>query len=306
MSAFFGDEAFGKQILPVADSLPDDFDGVPRSGEEYLLTVRRDARSLPHITRVPNPYGLPERPQPTSDRDRLLAAPHAALPTQEWCALYETRFRNFRKNLSQPTTRLQTQNTGRRVMPELTLRECWWAFLTGKPIEEWDPPRKGKAKLQRGMRGFAEDDKDEQAAATDAATAPTNGSLPIYKSPEPTPSLLMRIDHRMALHLLMYFAHWANLHVEKRLRLDKPHARWVFALLARVDEQLSADEMHLLRNLARGFIAVLKALPKADAAAAAGVLVDEVDATSCWLIVATVVGVWGQRDLWSDAEAALV
>ncbi|GAV99012.1 proteophosphoglycan 5 [Lentinula edodes] len=40
--------SFGKQILPVAN-LPNTFDGIPGDGMEYLFTVRRDARLLPHV-----------------------------------------------------------------------------------------------------------------------------------------------------------------------------------------------------------------------------------------------------------------
>ena len=54
---------------------------------------RRDARHLPLITRVANPYELPERP-PTSNSG---IPKHPALPSGEWRALFEKRFKNLRK-----------------------------------------------------------------------------------------------------------------------------------------------------------------------------------------------------------------
>ncbi|KAF7301853.1 hypothetical protein MIND_00751200 [Mycena indigotica] len=266
------DLAFGRQILPVASALPVDFDGVPATGEEYLLTVRRDARSLPHVTRVANPYALPEvtPPLPAGEKSS------AALPSPEWCALYESRFRNFRKNLSQPTTHV-SQSNGSRVMPEVSRRDCWWTFLAGKPREMWDPPPKDKGKGR--MRAFSDDEAD----IDDSPVVPL----------EPTPAILLRIDHRSTLHLLMYFTHWMQQHP---LQLRTSHFRWIFALLARLDAQLSSDELHQLRNLARAAIALLKHVTRAET---------ELDASCCWIVIATVVHVWGQRDLWTDAADAL-
>jgi hypothetical protein len=105
----------------------------------------------------------------------------------------------------------------------------------------------------------------------------------------------------MALHLLMYFTHWTNLHTQPGTlcRVTQTHARWTFFLLSRVDDYISADEMHLLRNLARAYLTLLKDLtrPKVQP-----VLADDISPRCCWLIISAVVGIWGQRDLWMDAE----
>jgi hypothetical protein len=228
-------------------------------------------------------------------------------------------------------------------------RECWWAFLSGKPAEEWDPPKKSKQnqnarKFQRGMRAFADDNDDPRTEGPSAGSSrdearemrPMNddteaspplsgpsdssaglGGTPIYKPREPTPSLLRLIDQvcfrcaplystnfslvkRMALHLLMYFTHWTNLHMQpaKLCRVTQTHARWIFSLLSRVDDYVSADDMHLLRNLARAHLALLKDLIHSKTERVA----DDINPGSCWLIISTVVGIWGQRDLWVDAE----
>lgn len=112
----------------------------------------------------------------------------------------------------------------------------------------------------------------------------------------------------------MYFAHWISVYLEKpslEVRtITETHARWMFALLSRVDDYLSADEMSTLRSLARGCMGLIKAaLQRRAKHAPPDVSADGGDAgiaeTSCWLVVAAVVGIWGQRDLWQDAESML-
>ena len=110
----------------------------------------------------------------------------------------------------------------------------------------------------------------------------------------------------------MYFAHWISLYLEKprprECTITETHARWMFALLSRVDDYLSADEMSTLRSLARGCMGLIKdrlqskSAPDVELSDAEAVAIAE---ASCWLIIAAVVGLWGQRDLWQDAESML-
>jgi len=107
----------------------------------------------------------------------------------------------------------------------------------------------------------------------------------------------------MALHLLMYFTHWLNLHLQNEYShpcLTQTHARWMFVLLAQIEDFISADDMSLLRNLVRACTSLLNRRlqkPEVDG--------DSMDATSCWLVTYAVVGVWSQRDLWMDIEEML-
>ena len=107
----------GKQVLPVAD-LPFDFDGVPQDGAQYLFTVRyvddsllreryavgadwirrRNASLLPRITRVDNPYAIPEASidiAPGSSGSGTSRKP--AMPSEEWRSVVEERFKNLRR-----------------------------------------------------------------------------------------------------------------------------------------------------------------------------------------------------------------
>ncbi|KAF9464362.1 hypothetical protein BDZ94DRAFT_1256268 [Collybia nuda] len=359
--------SFGRQILPVAN-LPEDFNGIPCDGMQYLFTVRRDARNLPHITRAANPY---ETEIPQSSQGDIRDIPnYIALPSEAWRTILEIRFKNFRENLKQPTIHVQftPQSEGRRLMPDKKERDLWWAYLAGKPEFDWNPPKKPKQQNSSkrwqfgyGMRGFADDREYEisydrprqeswqmndegevelvlQVDPRESLPTPTGSPAPpdisnistdpsssekklehteatVHKPREPTPSQLRYIDEKMALHLLMYFSHWINLHLDKPTTSSRPnesHARWIFALLSRVEDHISADDMSLLRNLARACIALLKASittrvcseesAASDLDKSPGGFFGE---RSCWIIISTIAGVWAQRDLWTDVEDML-
>lgn len=128
----------------------------------------------------------------------------------------------------------------------------------------------------------------------------------------------------------MYFTYWINQHlVEDRQppfpRLTQAHFQWIFALLARVGEYISADDMNLLRNLTRACIALLKVMicerTSNEAHSGDKMIKKELEKQedngeeyegsysdeqgSSWMIISIVIGIWGQRDLWMDAEDML-
>ena len=113
----------------------------------------------------------------------------------------------------------------------------------------------------------------------------------------------------------MYFGHWINLRLEEGslpyTDLTQTHARWIFSLLSRVEDWISGDETSLLRTLARGCMGLMaegRRSGLADMEADAGktpqnlALMDE---RSCWMIITAITGLWGQTDLWMDAESML-
>ncbi|KAF9534732.1 hypothetical protein CPB83DRAFT_211992 [Crepidotus variabilis] len=126
---------------------------------------------------------------------------------------------------------------------------------------------------------------------------------------EPNTVLLTQIDEKMAFHLLMYFTHWINLYlkapdVDEHIPKDS-HARWIFALLSRVEDNVFADDMNLLRNLARACLGLIEEKFKNENSASKSILRCRMSESSCWLIFTLVADVWKQRDLWQDAEAAM-
>ncbi|KAH9938355.1 uncharacterized protein B0H18DRAFT_11966 [Fomitopsis serialis] len=144
-------------------------------------------------------------------------------------------------------------------------------------------------------------------------TSDQNAPASIY--PEPTPKHMQLLFHGDALHLLMYFTHWIILHLERGSApsphvLTDTHSRWIFALLSRVRDDVSADEMSTLRSLARACMSLIEERKRATSNVASSsqgkaVGLFPMNESGCWMIITLVIGIWGQRDLWQDAEAML-
>ena len=138
----------------------------------------------------------------------------------------------------------------------------------------------------------------------------------------------------------MYFTHWFNLYLESLGNSSSStttyaptdvHMRWVFALLTRVDLFCSADETGSLRNLARTCLALISAVRRTKTRgtpASAPCKREDVETEaeigtttevetnvnpsstilseySIWVVFCAVTNIWGQRDLWDEAEQAL-
>lgn len=108
----------------------------------------------------------------------------------------------------------------------------------------------------------------------------------------------------------MYFTHWINTYLRTHESSEYVptdcHARWIMSLLSRVDDFVSPDDMHLLRNLARACVGLLKYIKqKSDTPVSSDHTPRIMAEPSCWIIISTVADVWKQKDLWMDAEEAL-
>ncbi|KAF9790477.1 hypothetical protein BJ322DRAFT_1118091 [Thelephora terrestris] len=316
----------GKQVLPVAD-LPFDFAGVPEDGAQYLFTVRRDASLLPRTTRVDNPYATPEPSVDAASSQSSHCYPRRpAMPSKEWRSIAENRFKNLKMNMDQPTIDVQAPLPPNTI-PELRNRAGWWAFIAGAPELEWNPPKKPKAnkKFGKGMRGFAdeEDWQGEFEGAVVEASLPTPHGTPSpsdqppedgSRTPrDPTPTLLRLIDEKTAFHLLKYFIHWIESDLAQP-KLTETHAKWMFALLTRISDFVSSDDMNLLRNFVRACISLLGALVQKRVSSGGPEEYEKfcfveqttvISEQSCWMIISIAIGVWAQRDLWGEVESTL-
>lgn len=138
----------------------------------------------------------------------------------------------------------------------------------------------------------------------------------------------------------MYFTHWFNLYLESLDRNSNStttyaptdvHMRWVFALLTRVDLSCSADEIGSLRTLARTCLALISAVRRVKTGCIPAFATCEredgetetetgtttevetnvdlsstrLNECSMWVVFCAVTNIWGQRDLWDEAEQAL-
>jgi hypothetical protein len=140
----------------------------------------------------------------------------------------------------------------------------------------------------------------------------------------------------------MYFTHWFNLYLQS---LDASgngtdnttsaytptdiHMRWIFALLTRIDLYCSAADMACLRNLARACLSLISVVRRRKEGSPRPSTHDEqaemdtsgaetsmalpnsggddktLSECSMWFVICAVTSIWGQRDLWDDADDAL-
>ena len=111
------------------------------------------------------------------------------------------------------------------------------------------------------------------------------------------------------------------------------HMRWIFALLTRIDLFCSADDMACLRNLARACLSLISVVRRRKEGSPQPSTHDEqadrstethingaetnmippdfrgdrktLSECSMWFVFCAVTNIWGQRDLWDDADEAL-
>ena len=109
--------------------------------------------------------------------------------------------------------------------------------------------------------------------------------------------------------------------------------RWIFALLTRIDLMCSADDMACLRNLARACLSLISVVRRQKEGSPQPSTHDEqpdrttetdsrgeetqktppgsssdhktLSECSMWFVFCAVTSIWGQRDLWDDADEAL-
>ncbi|CAE6522728.1 unnamed protein product [Rhizoctonia solani] len=327
------DEAglLGNQALPIAN-LPNDFSGEPEDGMQYLFLVRRDARALPNTTRVSNPYASASFQEPVTAAS-VKKPPHPCIPSEEWRSEFEKAFGTFRETWKTHTREASPSHSSKPdpSIPRPKDRDGWLAYIDGiqsvakgKEKESYGPstaftPRSVALANNRPANiqsaGII-DDESESESESEPEEEP---------SPRlPTPSMLKSIDDHGAVHLLMFIAHWIRRSLDhapppkpRPSHFPKHHQQWTFSLLAHLDTGLRSEEISHLRELARACIAVVR-----EDLESGGPVVVEQDVvggngegrgeegkyahlTGTWMIIAAIAAVWGQRDMWQNAEEAL-
>ncbi|SPO31950.1 uncharacterized protein UTRI_06674_B [Ustilago trichophora] len=306
------DDSFGIQSLPVA-TLPDDFTGEPIDGEQYLAVVRREAAAAPGVFFAEhNPYAEPSPLSPPTIPQEIAAKEfgpvskeskqdndNLCMPTSEWQSTFILHFKNARESLSNPPT--QPVKLTKDDLPKLTNTNAWYAWIHGRP----PPPTSPAEAEKQSSKGYE------------------------WRTREPSGPLLLRLSTEQILALLEAFPYWIAHRVtipdgqskkEDRREgevLQPLHARWLFALLMKLDGRLVSEEISVLRTLARACVAAItlsrirrKALSsrKKEDGCRAGeeAEIEEQrmrrDEAGAWMVVAIVTGIWGQSDLWEDAR----
>lgn len=94
------------------------------------------------------------------------------------------------------------------------------------------------------------------------------------------------------------------------------HHRWMFSLMGVLDDQLTGQDISTLRTLARASIQVAKYTSQGPATSTNEEVGegkdDDVDGrekdyqtSGLWMVVAAVVGIWGQMDIWDEAKSEM-
>lgn len=244
------------------------------------------------------------------------------MPSQEWRDTFQTRLKNMRESIN-PVISLGSASEG-LVVPKRHDEASWYRFLHGRTLKDEEKSSNGQ---RNGTEGVSEGaiERDGPGSQLDRPDTQLNGhAKPALR--EPTPALLSRLKTSDILALLELFPSWFSHSFMApspspptiRHAVDPFHARWIFALLAKLDGRLVGDEISTLRVLARAGIervvqeryrrAVKKTLRKQQQPQAS----DDIDGgevmmseMGAWMIVCAVSSIWGQHDLWDDARADL-
>lgn len=297
------DDSFGIQSLPVA-TLPDDFSGDPLDGEQYLAVVRREALAAPGIFFAEhNPYAQPHFLKDTSDLASLASAANTqsmedalVMPSPQWRSAFELQFKNAREALSNPPT--SPVKLTKDDLPKVGNTSAWYAWIHGRP----PPPSSPEEAEKHSTKGYT------------------------WKLREPSPALLLRLSTEQILGLLEAFPYWLAHRVsipdsqqnktggERGGEVVQPlHARWMFALLLRLDGRLVSEEISTLRTLARACVAAITLSRIRRKAVRSRIKADQSqqeqeesqgmrrDEAGAWMVVTIIASVWGQSDLWDDA-----
>ncbi|CAO1617460.1 unnamed protein product [Sympodiomycopsis kandeliae] len=317
------DQDFGNQSLPVA-ILPQDFDGNPLDGSQYLAMVRAEAATHPSIYQAAsNPYAAVASTSKIPQENAVSRAQELGIPAVELREQFIVRYKAMRQSLTfVPEDPAPQSYNNRGRVPKIkytpTANRNWFRFVfrREKPVDE-----DGNVLPAQGATIAAEEDEDADEADSDqgdesAFEAGSGSDTQKYR--QPTCGLLQRLTIGHYFSLLDAIPYWVAIPPQL---IDDPHnvhntqedtpalhpllSQWCFAVLAALDSRLTSDEISSLRVLARSCIAAI-ALRRT----AFPLTSDNRHATAqaeggAWMIVAIIAGIWGQSDLWTDAEEDL-
>lgn len=310
-----------------------------------LSATRREAAAQPSIFfAANNPYASTSSSSNAAAAIALglantsLAAQLASLgmPSEEWRGVFLQKFRTLRQHYSEPPTKKVPFIQDK--MPKRNDERGWYIWIHGKvPPEEEEKllAIERAQKLAKQEAAEAREDSDMDMEESGDETPASSKAVPReWKIKEPSGGSLRRLSTEQALDLLNQFPNWLS----HKTNIPTPdaspaavlqplHARWLFALLAWLDDRLLSEQISVLRTVARACIAAIsmcrmrrkalqsrkkKSTTEADAEAVEAQLAQEqpaelesslpeADESGAWMVVTIVAGIWGQSDLWDDA-----
>ncbi|WVW79777.1 hypothetical protein I302_101747 [Kwoniella bestiolae CBS 10118] len=223
------------QCLPVG-MLPEDFDGTPLDGSQYLAMANRDNRDLPFVKTVINPYktDLIGPTLPSTSQNHASGSRHPALPKESWQELFPIHYQGYRKHIqsqlsSSPST--STYPSDYPPIPPASRRSDWYAYINGyiPPDKSKNKDKKGKGKAKpimseeemmnasMGQEMDIDTEKVEEEVVEDVIVGKTSrGNEKVVGAPrEPLLGVLRNLNSSQALNILSHFAHWLSESIEQ-------------------------------------------------------------------------------------------
>ncbi|WFD00327.1 hypothetical protein MYAM1_003075 [Malassezia yamatoensis] len=202
----------------------------------------------------------------------------------------------------------------RTRVPSIRDETAWFRLLHGR-----DMPSAEERRMI--LEAFDESDKYESAhedeVVQEGGTVLTGDVLVDYHKfhfQPPSLTMIAALDTEDILRLIYLIRKWMQQPIFTQTTKDADqigaiyplHSQWLFALLARLDQRLSGDEIAYLRALARTCISLIVQF-RSDCARNATIPEESslVHESGAWIIISIVAGVWGQQDLWTEAEQRL-
>jgi len=182
---------------------------------------------------------------------------------------------------------LRPTGTVRARIPGVHEESRWYAYVHGRAAPNEDE------RQRMLVSGAGSDSESEVSELLDAHDLTAHG----YRFREPSLAVLAQLDTREAVALTKLFRKWMQhaQFTQGDAVLHPVHARWLFGLLACLDDDVSGEDMASLRVLARACIKCLVRARQQSTQHEGG----------AWMILVVLAGVCGQRDLWDEAQARL-
>ncbi|KAJ3288791.1 gem (nuclear organelle) associated protein 2 [Borealophlyctis nickersoniae] len=316
-----------RQALPLEESegeLPEDPNGIPVSGAQYLRMVRSEAAACPQIMVARAPEGL-SMPTPGVPNVRDIfnqplqddPCPQQYLPSRAWKQDFLDGFGKLRVMVEQYVADKWSVPP---FHPQPRDKKEWKKFCYGtwgdsapqtvenheeqEEEEEAYDEAEGQIFDEEQGEGYVESgDGPEETIDVDnaveggadnnpTASAPEQTTNPISPPPpgrDPYIHLVVHLSHQQTLKLLKFHCGWLSDTDISTLEL-----RWLFALFSRLDTLLTGEELQHVRKLCKKCRSIRVAL------ANSGVAPDDARVAGLNMIVAIVGGVFGQADLSDD------
>ncbi|KAL1510642.1 hypothetical protein AB1Y20_006941 [Prymnesium parvum] len=244
------EEPLGRPALAVHGE-PSNEDSPPSDGHEYLRRVRKQALALPQVVSVP--IGAPElRAADERSAARLRRSllderaadlpppPPAVRPAREWQQQLLAAFAEARRSVERSSLGMQAE---RRALPR-PHDVAGWALCLG--LGRGASRAGGEAgKEEEEGEGEGEGEGEEMGVEEEGGEAHAAEAEAPREARPPLMSFVSQLDQQRAVAVLALLS--------SRLRKDG-HAtptvgRWLFAVLARLEKELGADEAATVRSL---------------------------------------------------------